>query len=142
MTGPAMAGDALALPMEAGLYYRLHHMSAPFGPEHASSTVIGDAEGRSTRRGYSALSNPWELERYMDEMEWLGHSAIDLAGRRVIAFRGCEAGTGSNGEPLVMPRPGAPEMTMAWDEFTRRLEHTPEYHLDRLPPELRWQQAR
>lgn len=125
------------LPMEDDLFYRAHPKDASFGPERASSTILGDSAGESTKHGYSTFQNPWQLDHYMHEMNWYASPEHDPSTRTVIAFRGDRVGTGANGEPLAMPRSGKPEVVMPWDEFQKRLDITPEYHLPLLPPESR-----
>lgn len=131
--GELPADDYLleALPVEAGLYYRLHPEAAPFGPEHASSTPlvpeellqnpdwIGHSRGfAEPKPGYSAFWNPHHLEAYIREMGW------ESEGRRVIAFRGEPVGQGWDGEPLVMPHSAKIEAEIGWEQFCDRLEVT------------------
>lgn len=112
-----------SLPMDDELYYRAHHVDAPFGVDHAYSAPIEGADIPEQytvpKEGYSAFWNPHHLQQYMEEMGW------DTQPRNVVAFRGKAVGSGLDGEPLVMPHNDKPEATIPYQDFLNRLEYTP-----------------
>jgi 2'-5' RNA ligase len=129
------------LPMENGLYYRLHTVGAPFGPEHASTVppipedVAAQSEvmgGIATPKpGYSAFWNPLHLVQYAERMGWADRNDEGAPvyvggskGVRVIAFRGTPVGEGSDGEPRVMPESSKVLGRMSWQRFADRVEAT------------------
>jgi 2'-5' RNA ligase len=124
----SLKGDG-PLPMENGLYYRLHTVGAPFGPEHASTVppipeeVAASSEvmrGLATPKpGYSAFWNPHHLVQYAEAMSW------EPTKVRVLAFRGTPIGEGSDGEPRVMPDSTKVEARMGWQKFVDRTDWTP-----------------
>jgi hypothetical protein len=111
------------LPMEDGLYYRLHGKDQPFGPEHASTRNIGEAPHPDLAKywepkpGYSAFWNPHHLHQYLDEMGWRDEE--HLKNSQVLAFRGRPIGEGADGEPrgceVANQRAGAREST-SWTQ--------------------------
>jgi len=121
---------------QEGLYWRAHVRKLPFDAEHAWSKPVGPGNEDSTdvRRGYSSFSNPYHLAQYMPE--FFGE---DSNHRNVIAFHGHHVGTGTDGEPLVVPEADhsccgrVVHDQMPWHEFERRAWDTG-HHPDYIEP--------
>jgi NUDIX domain-containing protein/rifampin ADP-ribosyltransferase len=141
----AVTASTDELPEEQpGLYWRAHVRSLPFDAEHAYSSPVGPGYDSKppadVRRGYSAFSHPYHLAQYMPE--FFGE---DSNHRNVIAFHGRQVGTGTDGEPLVVPHADPSccgrvvHDEMPWHEFERRAwdtGHIPE-HIEPGPWESR-----
>jgi hypothetical protein len=122
------------LPVQRGLWWRMHHVDAPLSAGQASSRPIGAPAlwvvPVGGLRGYSAFASPHQLCDYLHEREWVGADEVDWDGRTVLAFHGKEVGRGFDGEPLVIPHPGQAccactvHAEMPWDEFRARLDYT------------------
>jgi hypothetical protein len=121
------------LPEGRGIFWRAHDMRRPLDEQHARSAPLSHGylplqklpEFSTGLRGYSAFQSPHELSSYMDEMGWKGLPS--WKHREAIAFHGRQAGTGEDGEPLVVPRPNPHccgkviHSRMPWNDFEGKL---------------------
>lgn len=125
------------VPVETGLFYRLHPKDRPFGPEHATSqpfhqpedlhySEFDDDEDMQTAReffaprsGLSAYAEPHHLHQYVEQRGLQTHNAD------VVAFHGTQVGYGHDDEPLVMPHHDKPFQRIPYDDFARRMRRTP-----------------
>lgn len=146
------------IPLEDGLFYRLHPRSRPFSRDDAHSHFIDpppppevhdyewlDDEDRDDahsegmqiyqneigpRPGYSAYRNPHHVRQYAD-IHGLNTSDSD-----VIGFHGNHIGFGHNDEDLVQPHHDKPFFRMPYHEFERRLRRTQKPGYDVEEPEV------
>jgi hypothetical protein len=119
------------LPVQRGLWWRMHHQDAPLSPgQAASKTTAALYKDCAGLRGYSAFANPHQLRDYLQDLTWVGSAEVGWDERTVLAFHGKEVGRGEDGEPLVVPHwdqsccGQTVHAQMPWEEFTARLEHT------------------
>jgi hypothetical protein len=128
------------LPIEEGLYWRLHHHGRPFSQADATSEPFNKPEFEddfdeyetygdpgsvsheeyfAPRKGYSAYANPHHVHQYVEERGLHSHNGD------IVGFHGHHVGWGVDDEPLVMPDSDQPAHRMPYREFEQRLEHTP-----------------
>ena len=126
------------LPIENGLYWRVHPKGRPLDTENAHTAphihedilkARGEDIGHWRRPGYSAFWNPHHVAEYAEAMGWENRGdEEDTVGENeteVIGFRGHAVGEGYDGEPAVMPHSETPEHRMTWQRFKDRLDFTP-----------------
>lgn len=123
------------LPVEPGIWYRLHWTKAPWETGDKAVSVPGVAESHEARNaqhagdtfhpgtasGYSCVSDPRALYAYLHSQRWTNLDGFP-GDHRVVMFSGDHVGHGADGEPTVAPHDdtsGAVEMT--WDQFEDRV---------------------
>lgn len=134
------------LPIQHGLYYRVHYTPRKWETEKATSTPglmykkQKEEYGDRTEPGYSSFDNPHDLHRYWDGKYWAGHKASTESqyqkhyknaedwfnkNHKVVIFKGEEVGRGHDQEPLVQPTHKADRQELSIEEFKKRLSQTP-----------------
>ena len=134
------------LPIQHGLYYRVHYTPRKWETEKATSTPglmykkQKEEYGDRTEPGYSSFDNPHDLHRYWDGKYWAGEKASTESqhqkhyknaedwfnkNHKVVIFKGEEVGRGHDQEPLVQPTHKADRQELSIEEFKQRLSQTP-----------------
>ncbi|MEI8036236.1 MAG: NUDIX hydrolase, partial [Betaproteobacteria bacterium] len=134
------------LPIQHGLYYRVHYTPRKWETEKATSTPglmykkQKEEYGDRTEPGYSSFDNPHDLHRYWDGKYWAGEKASTESqhqkhyknaedwfnkNHKVVIFKGEEVGRGHDQEPLAQPTHKADRQELSIEEFKKRLSQTP-----------------